>query len=80
MYLLRQSPAEGHICYFWDLAQFLQRSVSKHYGVQKRGGNLASGDLGSHLCSALLLLGKLGQLIALSGPLAESYDFKRECQ
>lgn len=27
MYLPRQSPAEGHICYFWDLAQFLQGSV-----------------------------------------------------
>lgn len=27
MYLPRQSLAERHICYFWDLAQFLQGSM-----------------------------------------------------
>lgn len=68
MYLLRQSPAEGHICCFWDLAQFLQSSASKHRRVLKREGSLAPGDLGSHLFSVSLSLGKLGHLTALSGP------------
>lgn len=31
MYLPRQSQAEGHTCYFWGLAQSLQRSV--HAGL-----------------------------------------------
>lgn len=52
MYLPRQSLTEGHICYFWGLAQLLRGSVhtaSAPWNSGKKKQLQALGDLGSGL-------------------------------